>query len=580
MANYNRLHAFQGNPRIRKADVPIGIDNQKMKEWEKCARDPIYFIENYVYIKHVDYERLILFKIRDYQREMVEKMMSERKVIVKLPRQAGKTMIVAACLTWHLLFNLNYSILVAAHKGDKARDIVAVVKEMYENLPDFLQQGVEEWNKGNIKLAKGSRMRASATSASSARGDTYNLVYIDEAAFIQHHIAEEFFKSVIPTVSSGETTKIFLTSTPKGLNHFHKMWLAATTKDPEKWSGYAHVEIKWHQVPGRDEKFRQQIIAEYGQAYWDQEYNAEFLGSSNTLISGQRLHEMVLDLRAPMRGTGPHVSMYDPPEKGRVYAICVDVSEGLGGDYHVASVFDCTSMPYRLACVYRNRSLDPMALPGVIAQLGRAYNQALVLVEANFGSQVGSILWQDLEYENVVMTSYNSRKGQSVSGGFAERARIGLDMKKMAKKIGCDNLRSLVEKQQLIIPDTQALEELTHFVVSKASYSAEPGYHDDVAMTLVMFAWMVDQGYIRDLTNVDVRGRIAELNQQWVEDDVAPFAVYTGLEEPTAEEILIDKYVDRFQGLFDRERTRGGQSEDQLRRAFESDFLGDIFKNG
>lgn len=589
MAQYAK--GFLGNVRIRAAATPIEWDEFRIKEFERCSRDPLYFFQNYVYIKDVDNEALVLFKPRSYQEEMLHKMLTNRNVIVKLPRQCGKTTLSAAVLLWHLIFHRNFSILIAAHKGDKARDVLTNVKEMYESLPEFLQHGVVSWNKGSIQLETGSRCRATATSASAARGDVYNLVYLDEFAFVAKHIADEFVKSVIPTVSSGKTTKIFITSTPKGLNKFYDMWSAATNPDPEKRSDYAHVEIKWDDVPGRDAEFRRNIVSQFGQEYFDQEYGAEFLGSSRTLIAGSKLVSMSHQIRPPIEQTST-TRVYLFPEKGRSYAVTVDVSEGLGNDYHGIMVFDITELPYRIAAVFRNNLLHPMALPGVIHEMATRYNDALVLVEANFGQQVGEILYADFEYENMVFTTkgknglYN--KVDRISGGFGGRSRVGIAWSNNSKRVGCTNLKALIEQDQLEVIDLWTYEELKRFVVSGKSYAGEDG-HDDMAMCLVLFAWMCDQGYVRDATDVHLRDRIKDLNAQMIEQDVVPLGwTIRGDEDDDVEAIEFSRDRIKFpvdvpnpitgeehpwMKLFDKQESRGGLSESQLHDRFIQDMF-------
>lgn len=566
MAQYK--NGFKGNRSVRKAGVPIEWDGERIAEFAKCAEDPEYFIRTYCYIKNVDSEELILLEPRSYQREMLEKMLTNRNVIIKLPRQCGKTSMTSAVLLWHLIFMRNFSILVAAHKRDKANDVITSIREMYELLPEFLQHGVEEWNKGSFKLETGSRIRAAATSASSARGDVYNMVYLDEFAFVPTHIAEEFVKSVIPTVSSGKTSKIFITSTPKGLNMFYNMWKSAV----DGTSGYAWVEIKWNDVPGRDEEFRKSIVSQFGQEYFDQEYGAEFLGSSRTLIAGSKL--LTMRMRQPIVSQ-PNIRVYDHPQKGSQYAVTVDVSEGLGGDYTVVSVFDITRLPYRLAAIYRNNLIPVMAVPAIVDELGRRYNDAMVLVETNFGSQVADILWTDLEYPTIVMTA---RKGllDKITGGFGSNARPGIAFNKQSKRQGCTTLKNIVEQDQLLIEDSWAYDELCRFAVSGQSYAAEEG-NDDVAMTLVMFAWLVDQGYVRDTTDVDIRKKIAEINAQAIEEEMMPLGFRRdGSEDDDLVAIEIDYGHDknRWDNLFDKHTARKGMSELELHDKFMSEWLG------
>jgi len=516
---------FKGNLLLRKAGTPPegGYSREQIDEIIKCSVDHLYFMEKYVYIKHVDHAKKILFKPRGYQRRMINSIIENRNTISRWPRQCGKTTVVSAIILHFVLFSSNYSILVAAHKGDKARDIISAIQDMYCELPDWLQQGIIEWNKGSFRLENGSRVRASTTSASSARGDVYNLVYLDEFAFVPTHVAEEFVKSVIPTVSSGKDTKIIITSTPKGLNLFYNIWMDAVENKVAPPENFVPIAVEWNEVPGRDEAFRDKIIKQYGQEFWDQEFACAFLGSSKTLIAAQKL--MVLRSEIPLQTTDTS-RIYKMPEAGHSYAITVDVAEGLGGDSTVILVTDITTTPLEIVYVYENKYIDPMALPGVIHSVARSYNEGLVLVESNFGQMVADMLWYELEYENIVMTARNPKAmgGQKITSGM--KTRPGLQMNVLSKRIGCSNLKSIVENDQLIIRDDQAIKQLKRFAVKGKSYAAEEG-HDDIVMAMVMLAWMVDQGYIKNSTDVNLRTVIADLNRDRIDKDTLPFGFNT-----------------------------------------------------
>lgn len=424
------------------------------------------------------------------------------------------TVCVSAVLVWHVLFNKNYSILVAAHKGDKARDVLAVIKQMYELLPDFLQVGVLEWNKGNIVFETNSRVRATATSGTSARGDVANFVYVDEAAFIQTHVAEAFFQSVIPTISSGMSTKIAVTSTPKGLNHFHGMWRAAV----EGKSGYAWTRIRWNEVPGRDDAFRAKIVSQFGENYWNQEFGAEFIGSSYTLVSAGKL--LSLCETRPLVES-PTTRVYAHPQSGGQYVVCADVSEGVMGDYSAAVVFDVTRLPYRIACVYRDNRISTMAYPQVLLNMARTYNGALVMVETTgIGQEVANDLLHQLEYENVALTQPSKRSlGRVLSGLFSgsPASRVGLRMDKQSKAVGCGKLKALVENDQLIVDDAWAVDELRRFSRDKkGSYAAEEG-HDDVVMCLHRTGRVLTEDgekTIKSIVDAHYFGRVMSINDE------------------------------------------------------------------
>src|SRR5882757_1395149 len=485
---------FKGNALLRKAGVsPIGgYTIERQKEILRCALDPYYFFRTYVKIKHVDFERKVPFDPRGYQLEMIKSILDNRNTVSRWPRQSGKTSVLAAVALHYLLFQHNYSILIAAHKGDKARDIIGSIEDMYMELPSWLQQGVVEWNKGSFKLENGSRIRASTTSTSSARGDVYNAILLDEFAFVAAHVANEFLKSVIPTVSSGKDTKIVITSTPKGLNTFYKVWADAIKipSEERKSDDFVPIAVEWNEVPGRDEAFRKNIIDKFGQEFWDQEFACVFQGSSSTLISAAKL--ITLSSITPMK-EADSTRLYELPDKNKLYAITVDVAEGLGGDFSVIMVFDVTSAPYRPVYIYQDRYIDIMALPGMIFEIARRYNNAMVLVESNFGQQVANILWHDYEYEHVISTERSIKSVGGFKVGWGSKRQIpGVQMNAQTKRVGCATLKSLVENDQLLINDAKLIDELKRFAVKGKSYAAENG-NDDLVMALVLFGWLVEQ---------------------------------------------------------------------------------------
>lgn len=516
-----KSQGFEGNLLLRKAGVPPdgGYTTERLNEIFRCSIDPLYFFRTYVKIKNVDYEAKVFFNPRGYQLNMLQSILDHRNTISRWPRQSGKTTVLAAVALHYMLFQRNHSILIAAHKGDKARDIIGAVQDMYMELPSWLQQGIVEWNKGSFKLENGSRVRASTTSISSARGDVYNMIMLDEFAFVAAHVAEEFLKSVIPTVSSGKDTKIVITSTPKGLNMFYKVWEEATAVEPNKrkTDDFYPIAVEWNEVPGRDEVFRDSIIKKYGQSFWDQEFACAFLGSSATLIAAAKL--ITLSAMQPIQMT-ESTRLYEPPIKGKLYACTVDVAEGLGGDASVVMVFDVTSAPYRPVYIYQNRYIDTMALPGLINEVARRYNDAMVLVESNFGQMVADILWRDFEYEHVIFTE----RAVKTPGGFkvgwgGKRQLPGVQMNVLTKRIGCSNLKSLIENDQLIVRDMPTIEELRRFAVKGKSFAAEQG-NDDLVMCLVLFGWLSEQGYLKSQNEVDVRAQIANMNRQKIDDNM------------------------------------------------------------
>jgi hypothetical protein len=562
MADYSAIgFSFSGNEHLRKTSEKWSYTPEEQIEIGKCMADHEYFMRNYVHILNLDSESLVLFEPRIYQLDLAKKMLEDRYTIAKWARQSGKTTIVAASLLWMALFNKNYRILIVAHMHDKAKEILEAVKQMYELLPPFLQHGIKSWGKKAIKMGNGAYISTAGTSGSSGRGGTYHWLYLDEFAHVPSHIAEDFFKSVVPTISSGKTTKITITSTPKGLNFFHTMWMRSVEGQNE----YLRSEINWWDVPGRDEAWKKKIIDAYGEDYFRQEFNSEFIGSSSTLISAGKLTQLVW-MRPLIHND--NVDVYSEPQRGRIYAICVDISEGIGQDYSVAMCFDITELPYQVACVYRTNITTSMQMPSIIYNMGKTYNEAMVLIESESeGAQVANILHYDLEYPSVISTTTTAKKGQNISGGFGGNSRFGMKMSKQVKSIGCSTLKTLIENDRLKINDHTLLQELYRFTAKGKSFEASEG-HDDHVMCCVGFGWLVDQGYIRDINNIDLRKDIMVSYQKELEDRAAPLLIHADMSEGMQEEAAllgsrgnhmfpgndptidpdIQEYLDRFDG--------------------------------
>ena len=503
---------YLGNPNLKRSNVPIQFTDENVKEYIKCSKDAIYFITKYVQIVNID-KGLIPFDLYDFQEEMVNLFDMNRFVICKLPRQSGKSTTVTAYMLWLILFNDNQNIAILANKGALARELLGKIQLAYEHLPTWLQQGIMVWNKGNIELENGSKIVAAATSSSAIRGGSYNLIFLDEFAFVGNNMADEFFSSVYPTISAGLTSKVFIVSTPNGMNHFYKLW-----SDAEEGNNkYASIEVHWSQVPNRDEEWKKETISNTSEAQFRQEFECEFLGSANTLIHPTKLKNLVF--RKPIDYWND-VEIYHNPTEGHEYAISVDTSRGLGLDYSAFLVFDISEMPYRLVAKYRDQFVSPLLYPSVISAVGMRYNQAFVMVEINdIGQQVADILHTDLEYDNLLITSTRGRGGQRIGGGFAKQIQLGVRTTKTVKSIGCSNLKDLLENDKLIIEDFDLIAELSSFISRKNTYMAEEGSHDDLVMCAVLFGWLTRQDYFKDLTDVDIRTKIYDEKIKMLEDD-------------------------------------------------------------
>jgi len=516
---------YLGNPLLKKANVPHDWTKEEIQEYIKCKEDPVYFAMTYVKIVSVD-EGLIPFRMYEFQKELVEKFHNNRFNIAKLPRQTGKSTVVVSYLLHYALFNDSSNIGILANKASTARDLLGRLQTAYENLPKWLQQGVIAWNKGSMELENGSKILAASTSASAVRGMSFNIIFLDEFAFVPNHIADDFFSSVYPTISSGQRTKVIIISTPYGMNHFYKLWVDAQNKR----NNYIWSEVHWSEVPGRDQKWKEETIKNTSERQFTQEFECEFLGSVDTLISASKLRALVFD--TPI-SSNKGLDVYEKPNEKSEYIITADVSRGIGGDYSAFIVFDITTLPYKIVAKYRNNEIKPMLFPNVINDVARAYNNAYVLCEVNdVGDQVASILNYDLEYPNVLMCSMRGRAGQIVGQGFSgNKTQLGVKMSITVKKVGCQNLKQIIEDDKLLFRDYDIINELTTFIQKKQSFEADDGFHDDLVMCLVIFAWMAVQDYFKEMTDNDVRQRIYEDQKNQIEQDMAPFGfITTGLE--------------------------------------------------
>jgi hypothetical protein len=524
---------YLGNKNLKNKDVKLQYSKEQIQEYIKCAEDVNYFCEKYVKIVTVD-KGLQPFRPFDYQKRMFNTFDNNRFTVCKMPRQVGKTTGVVGYLLHKILFNENYNIAVLANKQVQAREILSRIQLAYEWLPKWLQQGIIEWNKGNIELENGSKILASATSSSAVRGQSYNLVYLDEFAFVPRNVQDAFFASVFPTITSGASSKLLITSTPNGMNLFYKIWMDSVNGNND----YARVDVHWSDVPGRDEAWKDLMIRTTSVDQFRQEFECEFLGSSNTLI-----HPAILSKLVYVRTIGENagVRIYKNPEKGHQYAMTVDVSEGLGLDASAFTVVDISTIPYEVVAVYTDPNISQLMLPTILYNVAQYYNNAAVLIEINIGSQVVNILQQDLEYENVVMTKATGKKGTLIGGD--NKSRFGIKTTKITKRIGCANLKSLVENNKLILNDYDIIHELSTYVVDGTSYNAEEGYHDDLVMCLVLFAWMVSQNYFKDVTDTDIRKKLIEEQEEYF----TPFGfIDDGIPEETGPKVMSDSEFERF----------------------------------
>lgn len=503
----------------------------QVDEYIKCAIDPVYFIQNYIKIVHID-RGLITIDLYDYQENIIRTCHERRRTTTRMCRQSGKTTTISAYILWFILFNENKTVGILANREAMAREILSRIKTAYENLPLWIQQGVLEWNKGSIILENGSRIIASSTSSSAARGFSFSLLYLDEFAFVPNTVADDFMSSVFPTIASGETSKIIISSTPNGMNHFYKLSEDAR----HDRNGFKELLVTWRQVPGRDQKWADEQIALLGMDKFLQEHECEFLGSAGTLISTVALK--ALTFTTPILRTLEGLDVYKNPQSRHEYVMVVDTSEGLGQDYSAATVIDITERPYRLVAKYRSNRVSVLMFPEIVVNIGKAYNNAFLLVETNsLGGQVADTIRLDLEYENMFFTE---EKQDTTSISARGHARSGVRTSKKVKRIGCATLKSLIESNQLLIDDFNVIDELSTFIAKGGTYKADEGHNDDLVMCLVLFSWMTQQHFFKELTDVDIRKQMyAERLRQLEEESLlvplsghdpaaAPEPVYEG----------------------------------------------------
>ena len=641
-----REEIYLGNPRLKKANVKLDYTKDQVEELAKCARDVLYFCNKYMKIVNVD-EGLMNFETYDFQDNIIKSVQSNRFTICKMPRQSGKTTVMTALILHFALFNESFNVAVLANKAATAREILHRIQLGFEHLPFWMQQGIVEWNKGNIELENGSKILAGSTSSGSVRGGSFNLIYLDEFAFVPTHQQHEFFASTYPTISSGNTTRVMITSTPRGMNLFYKIWTDAI----EARNEYEAIEVHWSDVPGRDEAWKKQTIENTSEDQFRQEFecvsgdtkvtlkdndtgkivnvniedmmsvsskvlspsgfvdfagiqktthskyryfifndgtelkcslnhrfgedeivastlqygaeiqgkkvlyaedveddidlydllnvangnlyytnglvshNCEFMGSSNTLIHPNKLGALVF--HEPLH-KADSVKIFKEPQPNHIYTIGVDTSRGIGNDYSAFVVIDCSIVPYQVVATFRNNTISPMLYPNVILQAARKYNNAFCIIEINdIGQQVADILHHDLEYENIMTAQWRGRAGQIVNAGFGGGSQqLGVRTTKQLKRVGCATLKTIIENDKLEISDFDILQELTAFAVKGNSYQAEEGFNDDLVMCLVLFAWLTNQEYFKELTDIDIRKRLHSDNEQALEEDMLPFGFF------------------------------------------------------
>jgi hypothetical protein len=496
---------YLGNSQVKRDGIQQQWSKHEILEYQKCMADPIYFVENYVKIIQLD-RGLVKFEAYPYQKKMFKSFNENRFNIVLACRQSGKSISACAYLLWYVLFNPEKTVAILANKGETAREMLSRITLMLENIPFFLQPGCKVLNKGSLEFSNNSRVVARATSGSSIRGLSVNLLYLDEFAFVER--AAEFYTSTYPVISSGKETKVIITSTANGLgNTYHKLWEGAVQKTNE----FVPFRVDWDDVPGRDEAWKAQTISNTSQLQFDQEFGNTFFGTADTLIGAESLMNLRAHSPVSILENGSCL-IYEKTQPKHEYIMTVDVSKGRGQDYSTLSVIDITSKPFKQVAVYRNNNISPLLFPNIIYKYATSYNNAYVVIESNDqGSVVCNGLYHELEYENVHVRS--QIKADS----------IGVEMNRKIKRLGCSAIKELIEQNKVIVTDEQTIIEMSTFVGRGQSYEASSGNHDDLMMTLVMFGYFVTTERFADMTDINLKDMLYDKQAREIDDDMVPF---------------------------------------------------------
>lgn len=494
----NKKIVYRNNPRLRRPNVTIPITKAQEAEYIRCANDCDYFLTNYYKVISLDYGE-IHYKPFPFQKRMTDAFTDHRFVICLLPRQMGKSVCVVGYLLWYILFNEHKVCAILGNEASVAQKLLGQLKFAYERIPLWMQSGVVEWNKTSIEVENGCKAISDATTGDSIRGQAVNIVFLDEFAHVDTSTAEGFFGSVYPTISSGHTTKMFIVSTPKGMNEFYYRWRSAQSGKSDFFAVQAH----WSERPDRTPAWEKTTRANMTPEEWMENYECQFLGGTNALISSAFLSTIP---PAEPIAVENKLDIHEYPKPGHRYVVTVDPAEGAGQDYSALSVIDVTTIPYRLVAKFRDKYISSLVLPRTIYHVATQYNKAYVLLEINsIGHQIGYALFYEYEYENLLTTVPKQRAGAVLKTGYhGTQTAFGIKTTQQTKSQGCANLKALVESRKLIVEDFHVIEELSKFTMQGKQFKAEEGEHDDLVMSLVLFGWLAKQPMFVNLTSIDV----------------------------------------------------------------------------
>ena len=498
----NNEFGYLGNPNVKRDGVETEFSKEEIREYMKCMKDPVYFAKKYVKIISLD-EGLVPFNLYPYQKKMFKHFNKNRFSIVLACRQSGKSISSVVYILWYAVFHPEKTIAILANKGAVAREMLSRITLALENLPFFLQPGTKALNKGSLEFSNNSKILAAATSGSSIRGLSINLLFLDEFAFIDDDA--KFYTSTYPVVSAGKDTQIIICSTANGIgNVYHKLWEGAAQGTNE----FKPFRIDWWDVPGRNKKWQKETIANTSELQFEQEFGNTFHGRGNTLIEANHLLAQVSNEPEEIK---ENVFIYERPIEEHEYIMTVDVAKGRGQDYSTFTIIDVSVNPFKQVCVFRDNNISPMLLPDIVYNYATRYNEAYVVVESNDqGSVVCNGLYYDLEYENMFVESA------------IKSSAIGATMTRRVKRIGCSTIKDLIEQKKLHIVDSNTIIEMSTFVSRGKSFQAIAPNHDDLMMNLVMFAWFTTTDVFQSLTNIDMKDMLYRERLKAIQDDMLP----------------------------------------------------------
>lgn len=510
---------YNGNPNLKQVGEQIEFTKYQLQEIAKCATSVEYFVENYAKIVSLD-EGIVLFKPYPYQKRTIKAIHENRKVAFLCGRQLGKSTIVAGYVAWYALFNDNKNAVILANKMSSAKEIFSRAQMIIEYCPKWLQQGVKTWNKTSFELENGTKVSCGATTASSGRSGSISMLILDEFAFVSPSLAEEFMASVFPTISSSQTSKLVIVSTPNGMNHYYKIW----TEAEQGINGFVPIKGHWSEHPKRSQAWADEQRAILGDVKFFQEVEAQFQGSSNTLIKGEKI--AALPTKKPIAESPDGFVCYEAPDKKKSYVMTVDVAKGEEQDSSAFVIFDISQLPYKVVATFKNSTINTLTYPEIVHHYAQMYNEAFVLVEINsLGQQVADSLYYDIEYENMYM-SIKTKKGDDIREGFSGKMRPGFETTKKTKMIGCNAIKLIVEQDNIEVNSLDIISEMSTFVRSGSSWKAEEGKHDDLMMCMVTFGFLTQTTAFKNLFDYSLRKEFIKTQLSQIQSEELPIGFF------------------------------------------------------